>query len=81
MITKYIQHVKIGQTVKVLSGNYKGTVGKILEINKKKSLASIDAIMPRIKALKQTTNNNLKEKEIKVFIHTSNLMFWNNLSV
>ena len=52
MTSKKIPHIKVGCTVKILSGNYKGTIGKISEINNKKNLATIDTILPRLKPIK-----------------------------
>lgn len=80
MISRKIHHIKVGDTVKVISGNYKGTLGVISEINNKKSLANIDTILPRIKPIKSKGEGNIKHKELKVFIHISNFMQWKNPS-
>ncbi len=77
------KHVKIGDTVKIIAGAQKGTLGTISSINKKKAVASISTVEKRIKFLKKQSNNsekNSKPIEIPKFIHISNLMLWDKAS-
>ncbi len=69
-------HVKIGDKIKIIAGNQKGSVGTIKSLITKKSVAIIDGILPRIKYQKQNSNSETKKIEIPLFIHISNLMLW-----
>jgi len=69
-------HVKVGDKIKIISGNQKGLVGTIKVLITKKSLAIIDGILPRIKYKKQNSNSEAKKIEIESTIHISNLMLW-----
>jgi large subunit ribosomal protein L24 len=87
---KKIKHVKIGDQVKILTGNQKGLIGTILSLDKKHETAVIDSVKNRERYLskkekereeeKQSTADEKKElpnmKEIKINIHISNLMLW-----
>jgi large subunit ribosomal protein L24 len=76
MNTKNKFHVKVGDKIKIISGNQKGLVGTIKVLITKKSLAIIEGILPRIKYKKQNSNSESKKIEIQLPIHTSNLMLW-----
>ncbi len=71
-------HVKIGDKVQVISGIHKHQIGTILLINKKKSLAILDTISPRLKTLKATEDKKEGIKKIPVTIAISNLMLWDS---
>lgn len=73
-------NLKIGDSVKIIAGNYKGIVGSISQINRKKNVASLDVIAPRIKLLKHKEDGAPNKKELKVFIEISNLMPWDKTS-
>jgi large subunit ribosomal protein L24 len=72
-------HIKIGDRVKVISGDHKGVLGTISSVVKKKSLVTIEGITPRVKYLAKQNGddaNSIKSKEIQYFIHVSNIMLW-----
>ena len=48
MKTKIKTHLKIGDKVKIITGNQKGTMGNISVINRKKELLSLATLLPRI---------------------------------
>lgn len=68
-------HIKVGDTVKVLSGESKGQEGKILAIDKKKDRAIVEGVNMIKKHNKPSAANpqgGIEEKEAG--IHISNLM-------
>lgn len=68
-------HIKVGDTVKVLSGVSRGQEGKILAIDKKKSRAIVEGLNMIKKHNKPNAANpqgGIEEKEAG--IHISNLM-------
>ena len=67
-----------GDFVKVISGNYKGKIGKITIFNKKSFSAVIDCIQYRKKLLKK--NEQKEFKIINIFIHISNLMLFDSIA-
>jgi large subunit ribosomal protein L24 len=69
-------HVKIGDKVKVISGNQKGIIGTINSIIKKKSIVYIEGILPRLKSLKNPKEGESKKVELQIPIHISNIMLW-----
>ena len=69
-------HIKIGDTVKVITGNQKGFIGVVNSIMKKKSIVFIDGIVPRIKYSKNPQSGEQKKTELQVPIHISNVMLW-----
>jgi len=85
-----VKHVKIGDKVKILTGNQKGLIGTILSFDKKHQTAVIDSVKNRERYLskkereqekeKQSNTEEKKElpilKELKINIHISNLMLW-----
>jgi large subunit ribosomal protein L24 len=75
---KIKSHIKKNDVVKIITGEYKGTIGKITSIFLKKSIVFIEGIAPRTKYLKQRSNSESKKIEIQFPIHISNLMLWDN---
>lgn len=73
-------HVKIGDRVKVISGNQKGFLGTVLTISKQKSLVTLDGLPGRIKLTKSPQSKEAKRVEIPAFIHVSNVMLWDKQS-
>jgi large subunit ribosomal protein L24 len=68
-------HIKKGDTVQVISGNYKGTKGRVLEVIRKKNRAIVEGVNVMKKHTKPNTENpqgGIVEKEAS--IHISNLM-------
>lgn len=76
MKKKISSHVKIGDKVKVISGNQKGFIGVIASLITKKSVVILDGIVPRIKFVKNPQGEEAKKVEIQIPIHTSNVMLW-----
>lgn len=74
-------HVKKGDQVKVISGEQKGFLGIIAEVNKKTSRVSLEGIVPRIKYVKNRQQGGEAQKvELPIFIHISNVMLWDKQS-
>ena len=80
------KHIKVGDQVKVITGKHKGVLGNISSIVTKKSLVTIEGIIPRMKYVKnpnktETGNSNESKKiELPIFIHVSNVMLWDKLA-
>ncbi|MCS7075286.1 MAG: 50S ribosomal protein L24 [Bacteroidia bacterium] len=69
-------HIRKGDTVKVLSGNYaiKGKVGTVLEVDPKKQRAIVDGLNVKYKHTKQTQQNPKGGIiEFNDYIHVSKL--------
>jgi len=80
-----VKHVKIGDKVKILTGNQKGLIGTILSLDKKHQTAVIDSVKDRQRYLSKKEREkeeqlNTEEisifKKLKINIHISNLMLW-----
>lgn len=69
-------HVKIGDRIKIITGNQKGIIGNISSINLKKEILTIDTVLPRIKYVKNREGGESKKVELQVPIHISNVMLW-----
>jgi large subunit ribosomal protein L24 len=72
-------HIKVGDTVKVLSGESRGQEGKILVIDKKKNRATVEGLNMVKRHAKPSASNpqgGIVEKEGG--IHVSNLMVVHN---
>ncbi len=72
-------HIKVGDTVKVLSGESRGQEGKILVIDKKKNRATVEGLNIVKRHAKPSASNpqgGIVEKEGG--IHISNLMVVHN---
>lgn len=68
-------HIKSGDTVKVLSGEYRGKEGKVLSVDQKNNRALIEGLNIVKKHVKPSASNpqgGIEEKEAG--IHISNLM-------
>jgi large subunit ribosomal protein L24 len=68
-------HIKKGDTVVVITGNYKGKKGRVLEVIRKKDRAIVEGVNLIKKHTKPNTNNpqgGIIEQEAA--IHISNLM-------
>jgi ribosomal protein L24 len=70
-----INKLKVGSKVEIISGTYKGLVGKILLILKKR-LINIDIIPKRIKFNKKKDSS--KKLELISFIDISNIRLYKN---
>jgi len=73
-------HLKIGDKVKVITGNNKGFIGKVGSVNSKDSTITVEGIIPRIKYIKDRQSGETKKLELQIAIHSSNVMIWDNVS-
>jgi large subunit ribosomal protein L24 len=69
-------YLKVGDTIKIITGANKGFIGKIKTLLLKKSILFIEGILPRIKYVKTTQNSEPTKKEIPIAIHISNVMLF-----
>jgi large subunit ribosomal protein L24 len=69
-------HVKIGDKVKVISGDEKGFIGNVSMVYRKKNSLTIEGTLPRIKYSKNNQGGEALKKEIPVLFHVSNVMLW-----
>ena len=68
-------HVKVGDTVKVISGTSKGNEGKILAIDRKKNRAIVEGVNIVKKHVKPSASNPQGGiEETEAGIHISNIM-------
>ncbi len=68
-------HLKKGMTVKIISGNHKGSSGKVLDVFPKNRKAIIEGVNFRKRAVRPTQENpsgGFMEREAP--LHISNLM-------
>jgi large subunit ribosomal protein L24 len=67
-------HVKIGDTVKILSGSHKNETGEVLKIIKKTGKLLIKGVNFKFKHIKPNNENEIGEiKQIEAPIHHSNV--------
>ena len=67
-------HVKIGDTVKIISGFHKNETGEIVSINKKTGKLIVKEINFKFKHVKPKTENEIGEiKQFEAPIHHSNV--------
>ena len=71
-------HVKIGDTVTVISGFHKNETGEVTNINKKTGKIIVKGINLKFKHIKPRTENEVGEiKQIEAPIHHSNVKLFN----
>lgn len=74
MIKKKKLHVKIGDSVKVISGFYKNEIGEIMKINHKTGKLIIQGVNFRFRHVKPMNKNEIGEiKQVESPIHHSNV--------
>jgi large subunit ribosomal protein L24 len=67
-------HVKVGDTVKIISGSNKNEIGEIIKINQKTSTLLIKGINYKFKHIKPNNENEIGEiKQFEGPIHHSNV--------
>jgi large subunit ribosomal protein L24 len=67
-------HVKIGDTVKILSGSHKNETGEVLKIIQKTGKLLIKGVNFKFKHIKPNNENEIGEiKQIEAPIHHSNV--------
>ena len=78
MIKQSTIHVKIGDSVKIISGFHKNENGKVLSINKKTGKIIVKGINFKSKHIKPRTENEIGEiKQFEAPIHHSNVKLSN----
>lgn len=70
------KHIKLGDSIKVISGKQKGTIGKITSIQTKRKTVGIDTIPNRTKMTKQKDAKNPQKQDIPILLSWSNVMLW-----
>jgi len=71
-------HVKVGDTVKIISGFHKNEVGEIVTLNKKTGKIIVKGINFKFKHIKPKTENEVGEiKQFEAPIHHSNVKLFN----
>ena len=67
-------HVKVGDTVTIISGFHKNETGEIIKINQKTGQVTVKGINFKFKHFKPTTENEIGEiKQFEAPIHHSNV--------
>jgi len=67
-------HVKIGDTIIVISGFYKNETGEVIKINRKTGKLIVKGINYKFKHIKPNSENEVGEiKQIEAPIHHSNV--------
>ena len=67
-------HVKIGDTVRVISGFHKNEIGEIIKINKKNGKVLVKGVNFKFKHIKPNNENEIGEiKQFEAPIHHSNV--------
>lgn len=67
-------HVKVGDSVRILSGFHKNEIGEVLKINRKTGKLIIKGINFKFKHIKPTNENEIGEiKQIEAPVHHSNV--------
>jgi large subunit ribosomal protein L24 len=74
MLKKQKLHVKIGDTVTIISGFHKNETGEVIKINRNTGTIIVKGINFKFKHVKPNTENEIGEiKEFEAPIHHSNV--------
>ena len=74
MSNKQKIHVKVGDSVKVISGFHKNETGEVIKINRKTGQITVQGINFKFKHVKPNTENEIGEiKQFEAPIHHSNV--------
>jgi len=74
MLKKQKMPIKVGDTVKIISGFHKNETGEVLKINRKTGKLVIKGINFKFKHVKPNTENEVGEiKQFEAPIHHSNV--------
>ena len=74
MLTKKKLHVKVGDSVTIISGFHKNKTGEVIKMDKKTGKIIVKGINFKFKHLKPNTKNEIGEiKQIEAPIHHSNV--------
>lgn len=75
--TSFKMHIKKGDTVQVISGSYKGKIGKILAVNPKTSTILVEGVNLKTKHVKPQGESQPGEIVTREFpIHSSKVMVY-----
>lgn len=78
MIKQTKIHVKIGDTITVISGFHKNEIGEVTNINKKTGKIIVKGVNFKFKHIKPRTENEVGEiKQLEAPIHHSNVKLSN----
>lgn len=78
MLQKQKLHVKVGDSVTIISGFHKNETGEILKINRKTGKILVKGINFKFKHIKPNTENEIGEiKQFEAPIHHSNVKLIN----
>ena len=70
---KTIKRIKTGDTVKIIAGSNKGTIGKVVKISPADNLAYVEGVGKRTRHMRPTQYQKAGKKEVQSGIHLSNL--------
>ena len=74
MLKKQKMHVKIGDTVRIISGFFKNETGEVIKINRNAKTLIVKGINFKFKHVKPNTENEIGEiKKFEAPIHHSNV--------
>ena len=74
MKNKQKMHIKIGDSVTIISGFNKNETGEIIKINKKTGKVTVKGVNFKFKHIKPNTENDIGEiKQFEAPIHHSNV--------
>lgn len=74
MLKKQKMHVKIGDTVRIISGFFKNETGEVIKINRNAKTLIVKGINFKFKHVKPNTENEIGEiKKFEAPIHYSNV--------
>ena len=74
MLKKQKMHIKIGDTVIIISGFHKNKTGEVIKINKRTGKIVLKGINFKFKHIKPSTENEIGEiKQFEAPIHHSNV--------
>lgn len=74
MLKKQKVHVKVGDTVRIISGFSKNETGEVIRINQKTGKLIVKGINFKFKHVKPTNENEIGEiKQLEAPIHHSNV--------
>jgi len=74
MTKKQKFHIKIGDTVKIISGFHQNQTGEVLKINRKTGKIIVKGVNFKFKHVKPNTDNEVGEiKQFEAPIHHSNV--------
>ncbi len=78
MIKQEKIHVRVGDTVKIISGFHKNEIGEVISLNKKTGKTIVKGVNFKFKHIKPRTENEVGEiKQFEAPIHHSNVKLSN----